>query len=163
MMRSACIALVTVATFTGCARKDESPPAGKPVAEPPTVTAQVGPMAATLPEAPPSIEGVEWQWVKTISSADSTWESPNREKYTLRLEAERAAGAADCNRFTGPYTLTGRDLAFGAMAVTRAMCPPESLGDRYTRWLGQVASQFTRGDTLFLELKFDSGTMVFVR
>jgi para-nitrobenzyl esterase len=98
-----------------------------------------------------------------ISPADSTWESPDRARYTLRLENGRAAGAADCNRFTGPYTIEGRALGFGAMAMTRAMCPPGSLGDRYVRWLGQVSSQFTRGDTLFLELKFDSGTMVFVR
>jgi hypothetical protein len=47
--------------------------------------------------------------------------------------------------------------------MTRAMCPPGSLSDRYVKWLGQASSHFSRGDTLFIELKFDSGTLAFMK
>jgi len=155
-------ACLLLATCTGCTTSKESTPVIDS-AIPTTVAAPPAPRARALAEVPTTIEGIDWHWLRMISPADSVWESPARERYTLHLEAGRATGLADCNRFTGPYQVEGRLISFGAMAVTRAFCGPDSLGDRYTRWLGQVSSHFLRADTLFLELKFDSGTMVFVR
>lgn len=153
---------LAVASVLSCAKPDDAAPAADS-AVPAAIAAQAGPRAPALAETPARIEGIDWQWLRMVSPADSVWDSPGREKYTLRLEAGRATGAADCNRFTGSYTLDGRNLNLVAMATTRAYCGPDSLGDRYVRWLGQVTSHFTRVDTLFLELKFDSGTMVFVK
>jgi heat shock protein HslJ len=150
-----------LAICTGCTTSRESPPVIDSAV--PTTVAAPPPMAPALAEVPTGIEGIDWHWLRMISPADSLWETPARERYTLRLEAGRATGLADCNRFTGPYQVEGRLISFGAMAATRAFCGPDSLGDRYARWLGQVSSHFLRADTLFLELKFDSGTMVFVR
>ncbi len=43
---------------------------------------------------------------------------------TLSFDDEgRVAGRAFCNRFTGPYTLTGEGLSFGPAAMTKMLCP----------------------------------------
>jgi heat shock protein HslJ len=46
-------------------------------------------------------------------------------------------------------------------AVTRAMCPPESLSDEYLKELSEVGSYKVEGETLYLLFKQDSGTMTF--
>jgi len=160
MRRSA--ACLMLAVWTGCTTSKESMPVTDSLAASAADAATAEPMEAAVPDSAGGLEGTDWAWLRMISPADTVWESPTPERYTLRLEAGRATGLADCNRFTGSYHLEERLISFGAMAVTRAFCGPDSLGDRYTRWLGQVSSHFIRADTLFLELKFDSGTMVLV-
>ena len=50
-----------------------------------------------------------------------------------------------------------------APAVTRMMCPPGSLDTKYLQQLNNPANWFFRGDTLYIDLKVDSGTMRFAR
>ncbi len=86
-------------------------------------------------------------------------------KYTIQFNADGSAVLrADCNRGRGTYTTTPeRALAFGPMAITRAMCPPGSLDTKFLQQLNNTASYFFRGDTLYVDQKMDSGTMRFVR
>jgi heat shock protein HslJ len=46
---------------------------------------------------------------------------------TLEFSANRVTGSAGCNRLTGPVTIDGAHLTFGALATTRRMCPPPAM------------------------------------
>jgi heat shock protein HslJ len=48
------------------------------------------------------------------------------------------------------------------MAMTMAMCPPESLSDRFVQYLNEAAIYFYDGENLLFDLPADSGTMTFV-
>jgi hypothetical protein len=37
------------------------------------------------------------------------------------------SGRTGCNRFSGPYSLSGEGLSFGKLAVTRMACPPPEM------------------------------------
>jgi heat shock protein HslJ len=85
------------------------------------------------------------------------------EHYTLRLGADgRLTLRADYNRGTATYTLSeDRHLAIGPAALTRAMCPPVSLGDRFVAELTRAMSFFLREGDLFLERPIDSARFNF--
>ena len=69
---------------------------------------------------------------------------------------------ADCNSASGAYTLSGSSLSIRLGPTTLAMCPPESLSEEYLQDLSSVASYKIEGDTLYLALLMDTGTMKFV-
>ena len=69
-----------------------------------------------------TITGITW----TLAEVDGTTVDPaqtNRPATLLLDEEGRASGSAGCNQFGGPYTLTGDEIRFGAMAMTRMACP----------------------------------------
>jgi membrane-bound inhibitor of C-type lysozyme len=77
------------------------------------------------------------------------------ESYTLQFDDDRAAIRADCNRGSGRVALKGDSVSFGPMAMTRAFCPPPSLGDAYARQF-HAAEQLSVADgVLRIELKDD--------
>lgn len=86
-------------------------------------------------------------------------------RYTLLLgEDGNASLRADCNRARGRYRLEGARLELGPLATTRAMCPPGSLFDRYTRLLGIAVSwQLTGDGQLAIATSVDSGILFFRR
>jgi len=45
---------------------------------------------------------------------------------TLAFDAGAASGSSGCNTFSGTYTLSGQDLAFGPLATTRMACVDEA-------------------------------------
>jgi heat shock protein HslJ len=64
----------------------------------------------------------------------------------------RIMGSGGCNTYTGPYTLSGRDLRIGPLASTRRACEPAIL-DQETRFLaalGRVTTFDTSGPTVML-------------
>lgn len=64
----------------------------------------------------------------------------------------------------GGYTVSAdRRLALKPIALTRAMCPPGSLSDRFATEVGRATSYFLKDGDLFLELPTDSGTLRFRR
>jgi heat shock protein HslJ len=74
---------------------------------------------------------------------------------TLRLDAaqQRAEGDTGCNRFGGPYELTGGSLRFGALVSTRRACVDEALNAQEAAFLGaleQTRSWRIVGGTLVL-------------
>ena len=65
----------------------------------------------------------------------------------------RASGHAGCNRFSGPYTLSGDPLSFGALVSTKMACADEPMNAQETAFLGALAETRTwrmAGDTLVL-------------
>lgn len=95
-------------------------------------------------ESPPeqsaaaSLGGTSWQLVRFRSGDDTTLMPDERAKYTIAFDADgNASVRADCNR--GRATWKSPDatrLEFGPPALTRAMCPPGSMHDRFVKDLG---------------------------
>lgn len=123
------------------------------------------------PKAPDSTAAAQasltagpWKWVATqtpvelIAPADPA-------RYTIQFNADGSTALlADCNRGRGTYVTTAEGgITIGPAAVTRMMCPPGSLDSKYLQQLDNAAHTFFRGDTLYIDLKVDSGTMRFAR
>jgi len=119
---------------------------------------------ASAAPLPAEVLGATWAWVSFITPVEQIdVDAPDR--YTIALDAEGlVALRADCNRGSGAYSVEAdRRIAFGPIALTRAMCPPGSLSDRFTREVGRATSYFLSDGDLFLELPMDSGTLRFRR
>ena len=117
----------------------------------------------TGPQSPVPSEliGVTWQWTGFTTPVE-TIKVDAPERYTIRFEAGgRLAVLADCNRGSAGVSAGAGNFALGPMALTRAMCPPDSLSDRFVQELGRASSYFLKDGELFLELPVDSGTLRF--
>jgi heat shock protein HslJ len=113
---------------------------------------------------PPEALGVTWQWVSLTTPVERlSVDEPGR--YTLRFEAGgRVALQADCNRGMGSYSVSAdRHITFQPIALTRMMCPPGSMSDRFAREIGRATRYFLKESDLYLDLPVDSGTLRFRR
>jgi para-nitrobenzyl esterase len=110
------------------------------------------------------IRGIEWQWISLTTPVEQV-DVDSPERYTAQFGSEgRLALRADCNRGNGPYSITSdRQIKIGPFALTRAMCPPSSLGDRFVTDISRANSFFLRDGELYIELPVDSGTLHFRR
>ena len=110
---------------------------------------------------PQAVLGKTWEWESTTNPVEKiVVDAP--ENYTVLLGADgRAQMRFDCNRGGGGYEISPGKLSFGPLMSTRMACPPDSRDDVFMRDLQRVASFFLRGDRLYLELPYDSGTMKF--
>ena len=95
-------------------------------------------------------------------SDDTTVIPTDASRYTLAFKPDGTVGVrADCNRAGGTYTVRGNAIAIRVSHMTRAMCPPASLDGTFLRDLDAAAIFFIKNGELFLDLKFDTGTMRF--
>jgi heat shock protein HslJ len=130
--------------------------------------------AATPPEAPASdsaggneapvltLTGTPWQLVEIQSMNDEAFRPLEVEIYTLRFGEDGAlAVRADCNRGSGSYERQGSSLEFGDIALTRAMCRPQSLANRFMRELGYVRSFVIEAGNLYLATQADGAILEF--
>lgn len=86
---------------------------------------------------PPPLDGTLWRLAALPGHA-----LPATPAVTLQFEGGRAFGSDGCNRYTGPYTVTGADLQFGPpRAGTRMACPDgvRQSAEAYARALGLAA------------------------
>ena len=110
---------------------------------------------ATLPRS-------RWRLVRIQSMDDTEAVPDDRSKYTLEFGADGVlAGRTDCNRIHGPWTASGESISLGPFAMTRAMCPPGSLSDRYVRSLESVVTWMVVDGRLAIAMKMDAGILHF--
>ena len=109
------------------------------------------------------LAGTAWR-LSNIASMDDSIDVPDDPgKYTLEFAADgRAAIRADCNRGTGTWTSgSTRQLTFGPVATTRAMCPPGSLSGKYLAQFEWVRSYILKDGHLFLATMADGSIIEF--
>jgi heat shock protein HslJ len=111
---------------------------------------------------PSRLPGSRWRLAR-IQSMDGTEAAPDdRSRYTLEFGAAGAlAGRADCNRISGRWTASGESITLGPLAMTRAMCPPGSLSDRYVRALEAAATWMIVDGRLAIAMRTDAGILHF--
>ncbi|MEO8163825.1 MAG: META domain-containing protein [Betaproteobacteria bacterium] len=119
--------------------------------------------AATMPVLGTVNASGVWRW-ESLVSATERLSIDRPERYTLELQTgEKALVRADCNRGQGAYKFEGRTIAIKLPRMPRAACPAGSLSDRYVKALETAVGQRIKGDTLFLDLPGEGGTMKFAR
>jgi heat shock protein HslJ len=124
-----------------------------PVQVPPSKPTEGSPMQLT---------GSRWQWQRSEYSDDSTVVVRDPSRYTLEfLPDGRLAIRADCNQVLGRYSQNGSQLTIELGPSTLVACPPDSQADVFVRELPQVASHVFDGGNLVLNLKVDTGNMIF--
>ncbi len=108
-----------------------------------------------------SLAGKSWQWVSLVTPAETIKVSqPTR--YTLGFQADgKLTIRADCNRAFGGYEREDGRIRLRIGGMTKAMCPPGSLSERFVKELDVAATYRFEGDALYLDLKNDAGTMKF--
>jgi para-nitrobenzyl esterase len=120
--------------------------------------------AAAAQDAPAELAGTTWRWVSATTPGEIvTVDAP--ERYTLAFLPEgRIALRADCNRANAGVTWPEPGtLRVGPMAMTRALCPPGSLSDRYAQDVGRAVAYAIFDGALQLRLPDGVGTLRFVR
>jgi heat shock protein HslJ/membrane-bound inhibitor of C-type lysozyme len=123
-----------------------------------------GARAQAKPEnAAAELGGTSWQLVKFQGSDDTTLVPDDGAKYTIVFGLDGGVSARiDCNRGRGTWKSPGpNQLQFGPLALTRAMCPPESLHNRIAKDWGRVRSYTFKDGHLFLALMADGGIYEF--
>jgi heat shock protein HslJ len=115
------------------------------------------------PEGRSSLSGTSWRLVDIKSMDDRIFTPDDRSKYTIAFGADGTASIrADCNRGRAPWSSAGENqLRFGALAATRAACPPGSLHDRFVRDMPYVRCYILKDGKLYLSLYADGGIYEF--
>ena len=110
-----------------------------------------------------TLVGVTWQLVKFQGGDDTLLRPDDKSKYTLAFGADgRLSARIDCNRGSGSWKSAEKgQLELGPIALTRAMCPPDSLHDRIVKQLPYIRSYIIKDGHLFLSLMADGGIYEF--
>ena len=125
------------------------------------------PQDTQSPGGPAELMGPVWQWQEFQDSAEGDEASninvPDPSKFALTFRPDGIADIqADCNRVSWTYTLESNRLTFNTLGPsTTAHCGDESLDQRFLERLGNIASYVLADGMLYLNLKLDSGNMVF--
>jgi len=120
-------------------------------------TPEPSPAAVAKESAPRGLAGSAWRLVEIASMDDSVYKPDDRDRYTLEFRGDGSMSLrADCNRGSGTWeSASPGQLRFGRIAVTRAMCPPGSLHDRYLAQFDYVRSYVIENGNLFLATMAD--------
>ena len=106
------------------------------------------------------ILGIVWQWQETRYNDDRRTAPAKPERYAVRFGEDGMLDVrADCNLKGGTYTLEGKQLAIEIVTSTRAACEPGSLEEEFVRNLAAGAVLFLREGNLYIDLRYDTGTM----
>jgi len=105
---------------------------------------------------------ITWEWQGSLYNDDTSSKPEDPTRYTIQfMEDSTISIKADCNMVQGSYTLQGNQITIETGISTLAACPPDSLDSEFLRDLTAASLYFFDGDQLFIDLKFDTGTMQF--
>ena len=117
-------------------------------------------MAAAAGPVPAELAGTTSRWVHFASSAEH-FAVAEPELYTPSFNAVGWIGLrADCNHGAGGAVFPKPGvIRIEGMALTLAMCPSGSLGDRFARDVTRAVRWSIHGSELHLKLPVDAGTL----
>ncbi len=103
-----------------------------------------------------------WQWV-SASYNDGRLVTPNRpEAFTLTFKTDGSFGVTtDCNGGGGTYTVKGSELVLSEMMTTLMYCEGSQESEFQQLLMNTSGYHFSGAGELILDLKFDSGTVLF--
>lgn len=116
-------------------------------------------------ETDPNIMTLEmktWTWLKTTYNNDTEVTPKNVEAFTLNFNTDGTFSATtDCNSIGGNYSTEDNKISLGEMMSTQMYCEG-SQEQEFSSMLREVQSSFfTSKGQLILELKFDTGSIIF--
>ncbi len=110
------------------------------------------------------ITGPVWQWMQTLYSDDRKVVPANPENYTVEFQQGGTLNVkADCNQKGGTYSVSPKEktIAIEITHSTMAFCPEGSLENEFVKGLSAAAIYFIKEGDLYIDLKYDSGSMRF--
>jgi heat shock protein HslJ len=110
------------------------------------------------------IAGTVWQWVQTRYNDDRKAVPADPKNYTIQFREDSTLNVkADCNQKGGTYSASAveKRLSIEITHSTMAACPEGSLEDEFARALSAAAIYFFKDGDLYIDLKYDSGTIQF--
>ena len=104
-----------------------------------------------------------WTWIRTVFNNDTLKEPKQAGDFTLNFTKDgRVVGTTDCNRFHGSVTVEKHKIHFGEkMAMTRKYCEGSQEMEFIEMLQNASSFFFTSRGQLIIELKYDSGSMIF--
>ncbi|MBV9269626.1 MAG: META domain-containing protein [Candidatus Eremiobacteraeota bacterium] len=107
--------------------------------------------------------GTSWQMVQFKSADDKVIKPHDPSKYTVTFSPDgNVSTQVDCNRGHGMWKSPGpNQLQLTPMALTRAFCFNDNIGDRFARDWEHITSYTVQHGHLFLAVKLDSGIYEF--
>ena len=116
-------------------------------------------------EIDPLLLDAVWQWGGSQYNNDTSSEPENPEAYTVAFMPDgRVVIKADCNTVQTTYSADGSSITFDEPFITTLVaCPPGSLADDFLRDLVAAAIYFFEDNFLYMDIKYDTGTMKFSR
>jgi heat shock protein HslJ len=120
------------------------------------------PATEVEPEEEGRLVGTVWQWVRTLYNDDRKSAPSKPQNYTIQfLEAGKVNVRADCNLKGGTYSREGKRLSINITHSTMAACEEGSMEELFIRDLTGAAILFFQAGDLYIDLRFDTGTMKF--
>ena len=104
-----------------------------------------------------------WKWVNTQMNDGTVITPTKNDAFTLVFTEDGSiSGTTDCNSYFGSYTVVESKLAFDKVGSTMMACEGSQEGN-YLKPLVDIESYLlgNGGNTLVLQIKKDSGTMLF--
>ncbi len=126
-------------------------------------SASVGAEAGAVPTPnPASLVGVRWLWSRFTDPVAGALEVQNPKDYSLVFTEEGTVVVhSDCNTGVGVYTFDGDDVTVRVTKITSDTCGEDSLSTEFVDNLNSSSRYFMQGGSLFIDLRYDSGTMKF--
>ena len=162
---------VALLSFAACIGAGQSAAQSAPASPSKEASATPGaPPSAAVASAPAATQesagdlaGTSWRLVKIQGGDDKAAVPDDGTKYTLSFAADGAVAARiDCNRGRGSWKSEAPgQLSFGPLMLTRAMCLPESLHDRFVKDWQSVHGYALKDGRLYLSLVADGGVYEF--
>lgn len=107
-----------------------------------------------------TLVGPVWQWVETLYNNDAKAIPPRSENFTVQFGADGTVKVrADCNRKEGRYSGAEQRIAIKITHSTRAACPENSFEEQFVRDLTNGVIWFLKDGDLYIDIKYDVGTM----
>lgn len=109
-----------------------------------------------------SLTTKKWEWVKTQMNNDVLITPKKSGLFTLSFSRNGDINiGTDCNSMGGKYKTDGSNITFSQMMSTMMYCSDSQEQD-FSKAINNVKSyMFTSSNELILEMKMDSGTMLF--
>jgi heat shock protein HslJ len=104
----------------------------------------------------------KWEWIKTQMNDGKIITPKKYGEFTLVFSKDGTLSVeTDCNHMSGTYTVNKNMLSFNKLISTMMYCEG-SQEQEFAKTLNEVVSYlFTSKGELVLEIKMDSGTMIF--
>jgi heat shock protein HslJ len=114
------------------------------------------------PAAPAgSLTAHPWQWIAYEGPMEK-FEVTSPANYTAAFSADGTLNiVADCNRASGSYKSADGSLQVQIGPATMALCPGDSRGEQFVKYLGSAARAFFKDGKLYIDLFADGGTLAF--
>lgn len=108
------------------------------------------------------VAGTIWQWEQTRYNDERMIVPADPKNYTVQFREDGTVNVkADCNLKGGTYSASAKEkrLSIEITHSTMAACPEGSLEDEFVRALSTAAFYFIKDGDLYIDLKYDTGTI----